>query len=171
MSKIKTMKLVMAATLGTCSASSFPVDKYDMAWFKNESMCGDMKVTIKSYCRIEPNEPINSICTQQTLVLERSGAKKITRDLLEKEPSRGYFHVVSATRCVAGDARKYLYLSLDNGGNCSGCESQAIMDLNGNWRLYGDRWYAHPIERKEIRRHRNSWFKQESILLENKVKD
>lgn len=171
MRKIETMKFVATAILACCSVSGFAVGKYHMAWFKNELMCGDTKVTIRSYCRNEPNAPINSLCTMQTLILERSGTRKIMRDLLEKEPSQGYFHAVSSVRCVASDTRKYLYLSLDNGGNCTGCESQAFMDINGNWKLYGNRWYAHSTERKEILRHRDSWFKQESILLENKAKD
>jgi hypothetical protein len=107
----------------------------------------------------------------QTLVLERPGKKKIARNLLEKEPSRGYFHSVGLVRCVAGNSRNYLYLSLDNGGNCSGCENQALMDLDGNWKRYGNRWYARPAEKEDIARHHEAWFKQESILLENKVRD
>jgi hypothetical protein len=164
-------KSIVAFTLVASVIGSHAADEDDMAWFKNELMCADTKVTIKSYCRDEPERRVNTLCTMQTAVMEKSGKKKIVRDLLEREPSRGYFHSLRSVRCVSGNTGTYLYLSLGNGGNCIGCENQAVMDLDGRWKRYGDRWYARSIEKEDIERHHEAWFKQESILLENKVRD
>lgn len=144
----------------------------DMRWFKNEMMCADVQVTVKSYCKDDVDEPVNSFCTKQTLTVEAINKKIEVKNLLEKEPWLGNFHVTGLIRCVADTSnRHYLYLTLDNGGNCNSCEVSAVMDLNGKWKRYGKRWYVAGKERKEITQNAHAWFKQESFLLKNKTEE
>jgi hypothetical protein len=150
--------------------SAFASD--DMRWFKNEMMCSNAQVSVRSYCKDDVDEPVNSFCTKQTLTVKTIDKKIEINNLLEKEPSLGNFHVVGLIRCVSDSSnRPYLYLTLDNGGNCNSCEVSAIMDLTGKWKRYGKRWFVDGKERKEIARLENTWFKQESFLLKNKLED
>ncbi|MDO8653128.1 MAG: hypothetical protein Q7R66_13165 [Undibacterium sp.] len=170
MSKLKIVKTVLAIALCSIAASALALD--DMRWFKNELICAETKVIVRSYCKNEVDEPVNSFCTKQVLTLETADKKIKIDNLLEKEPFLGNFHVAGLIRCVAVTSNKpYLYITLDNGGNCNGCEVSAIMNLHGKWKRYGRRWYVAGIERKEISRHENAWFKQESFLLKNKIED
>jgi hypothetical protein len=144
----------------------------NMRWFKNEMMCSNAQVTVRSYCKDDADEPVNSFCTRQTLRVETLNKNIEVNNLLEKEPSLGNFHVTGLIRCVADTANKpYLYLTLDNGGNCNVCEVSAIIDLDGKWKRYGKRWYVNGKERKEIEMHETAWFKQDSFLLKNKIED
>jgi rRNA processing protein Gar1 len=154
------------------AASVFAASEPEMAWFKNEMVCAGTKVIVRSYCKNEADEPVNSFCTKQGLILENLNKRKMIDNLLDKEPSRNDFHVVGLIRCVMGANEKpYLYVSLDNGGNCDNCEISAIMDLNGKWKRYDKHWYVSGAERKEISRRENDWFRQKSFLLKNKIED
>lgn len=142
-----------------------------MKWFKNELSCGQTNVIIRSYCRNEEEFSVNSTCTQQMLNLTGPDGKTISRDLLKNERSREYFRTVRTISCVEGNEKKYLYLYFSNGGNCIGCETDEVIDLNGIVKRRGQRWSAPKKEREEIARKEMKWFKQESTLLYNKIRD
>lgn len=165
----KSVGILLGGLLSTFPPLAFSEE--DMRWFKNEIVCADTKVTIRSYCRNEGEQPVNSLCTKQTLILEKLDGTKTSRNLLDKEPSRGGFHAVGLIRCVKSENKHYLNLTLDNGGNCSTCELDAVTDLNGKWKRYGQRWYASASERDDIAKHEQGWLKQEPFLLKNKIAD
>lgn len=167
--KIHTIAFALIGT--TLSMCAYCAPAYDMRWFKNELTCADTKVTVHSFCKNEPEYSTNTFCVEQSITLEQPGKKKIERNLLAKEPSRGDFHSVRSLTCAGGEHQYYLYISLGNGGSCDTCENDAVMDLSGRWKRYGNRWYTSGAERKDIARHESRWFKQESVLLENKIED
>ncbi|MES2050042.1 MAG: hypothetical protein V4447_16705 [Pseudomonadota bacterium] len=170
MNNFKIARIALGFAFCSFVTSAFASD--DMRWFKNEITCGSTQVIVRSYCKDDVDEPVNSFCTKQTLTVETLNKKIEINNLLEKEPSLGNFHVSGLIRCVADTAnRPYLYLTLDNGGNCNVCEVSAIMDLNGKWKRYGKRWFVDGKERKEIAKHEKAWFKHESFLLKNKNED
>lgn len=146
----------------------------EVFWFKNETTCADTKVTVRSSCAITYREHAsvqsNDLCGEQELILQRDGEKKITRRLLEHEPWHGEYHLVTNLRCVAIDKKYYLLASISNRGSCEDCETTAILDLNGKWKRYGERWYATPkSERAQILKHEKSWYSQEYFRLTNTV--
>ncbi len=143
-------------------------------WFNNEMQCANAKVTVRSYC--EASAPIegatvqrNSMCTEQQLLIEAPGKKKVRRNLLEHK--RRDFLVAWRLTCSQIGATPYLYLGLANGGNCDTCESDAVLDLSGRWVHDGRRWYAGGAIKRAIISHEGAWYKQDYLHLTNTVVD
>lgn len=143
-------------------------------WFKNEMQCADAKVTVRSYC--EASAPSvyavvhrNTMCTEQQLLIERPGKKKVRRNLLEHE-RRDYLTARSLS-CVKSGDTTYLYVSLANGGNCNTCESDAILDMSGRWVRDGRRWFASGAVKRGVNNQQESWYKQDSLRLINTLVD
>lgn len=159
-------------TFTTISACAESENKNEMRWFRNELTCEDTKVTVRSFCKDEKEYSINSFCTAQSMSLEKNGERITIRNLLKNEPVRDNFHTLGSVRCVMNSYMKpYLYLILDNGGNCDGCEINAVMDLNGDWKMYDKKWFSSGQERKEIKKGLKIWFRSPETYIENKVLD
>lgn len=144
----------------------------DMHWFKNELNCSDVKVTVYSYCQKEENTTMNSFCSQQKITFDNANGSQIKKEnLLDKEPVRRNFHVLGSMRCVFGENQKpYLYMILDNGGNCDACEIDAVMDLQGRWKRYDRKWLVSGKEKLDIKKRENDWFhKTTAFYLHNKI--
>jgi hypothetical protein len=164
--------LLLLLPLVWMEASAAPESEY--FWFKNETQCAGAKVTVRSYCAATtPSEGtvvhVNSMCTEQQLLIERPGKENVRRDLLEHK-RRDYLVAWSLTCAKSGDT-PFLYVRLANGGNCDTCESDAVLDLSGRWIHDGRRWYATNAVRQAVRRHEDAWFKQDYVHLTNTVVD
>lgn len=157
----KKVKWFSATLLWSCGTAVMAADP-DMFWFKNETQCGDAKVVVRSYCEVSAHAnavvQFNSGCTEQELVIAQPGTKAVKRDLLEHEPVGDDFHVASTLRCVQAGKQRYLLVTLDTGGSCDTCETQALLTLDGRWKRYGSKWQATPAsEQREIRLREPSW--------------
>jgi len=162
------MKIFLLAYFACVTAQAAADTEY--FWFKNVAQCGRAQVTVRSYC--EPNQfgyTTNTKCTMQELVIEQPGKSTVRRDL---KVLRGEeYLLVKGLSCTSSGGKKYLYLGMDNGGNCEGCESQAIVDLSGRWKRIGARWLAGKVERKHISRDLKAWQQQEGVSLPNTILD
>jgi hypothetical protein len=142
-------------------------------WFMNEVTCGDAKVTVRSYCQeSERDEALihtNTMCTQQQLRIVRPGRQPVKRGLQALQGDENL--LVKGLTCTSAGGTTYLYLGMDNGGNCDTCESDAILDLAGRWMRIGKRWSASKAEKNRISRSTKAWRKQEYVLLTNTVRD
>lgn len=161
-------KFFLLAYFACVAAQAAPDDEY--FWFKNVARCDAATVTVRSYC--EPDRygsRTNTKCTTQELVIEQAGKAKIRRNL---KVLRGEdYLLVKGLACTRSGGKSYLYLGMDNGGNCNTCESQAIVDLSGRWKKIGKRWFAGKAERKQITRDLNAWQQQEDVSLPNTTLD
>lgn len=161
--------------LWSCYAVAQAADP-DMYWFKNETECGDAKVTVRSYCEVSQHthaaEPHNTGCTEQELLITQPGKTTVTRDLLEHEPVGNDFHVASALRCVMASKQRYLVIRLDTGGSCDSCEISAILTLDGHWKRYGKQWQSTPVlERRAIRLREPAWMLEPSYMITNVMRE
>lgn len=158
----------LLAYVACAAAFAAPEDEY--FWFKNVAQCDAATVTVRSYC--EPDKfgyQANTKCTMQELVIAQPGKAKIRRDL---KVLRGEdYLLVKGLTCTRSGGKSYLYLGMDNGGNCDTCESQAIIDLSGRWKKIGARWFASKGERKQIARHLKAWQQQQDVSLPNTLRD
>lgn len=149
-------------------AMAAPMPEY--FWFKNVAQCDTATVTVRSYC--EPDKfgyQTNTKCTMQELVIEAPGKSKIRRDL---KILRGEdYLLVKGLTCTSSGGKNYLYLGMDNGGNCDTCESQAIVDLSGRWKRIGARWLAGTAEKQQISRDLKAWQGQGGVSLTNTILD
>jgi hypothetical protein len=163
------LKWIVACALTSLTTSILAQE--NMHWYKNETACADVAVTVRSYCKRDEDLSMNSFCTKQQLTLKSADGKLIEKNnLLEKEPPSKEFHVLGSIRCVNGrDDKPYLYMIFDNGGNCDACEIDALMDLNGKWKKYDKKWFVSGSEKREIQKRSENWFKAKSFYLENKT--
>lgn len=138
-------------------------------WFKNEIVCADTQVIIQSFCENNVNSPVNHLCSGQKLILKRPGEKAVVRNLLEKEKGDD-LRIATGMRCVSTKKKHYLYISIENGGNCDECEIFAIVDLKGRWRRYGNQWFSPLNEQMEITKSEGNWLKRDSFSISNKIK-
>lgn len=163
------LKLALSLLFGMGAIDAIAAN--DMHWFNNEMSCAGTKVTVQSYCKNDDDRLINTFCTRQKMILQDANGKEIVKsNLLEKEPARKEFHVLGSMRCVSGkDDKPYLYMILDNSGNCDACEINAIMDLNGKWKRYDKKWFVSGVEKRAIQKHSKDWFKSEAFYLKNKI--
>lgn len=169
------MKACMMVALWCVSASVYAADP-EMFWFKNETACAGAKITVRSYCEVSHREhagrQVNSLCTEQEVIIARPGKQLVKHDLLEHEPIGEDFHTASGLRCVATEGQHYLLISLDNGGNCSTCEINGLMSLDGQWKRYGKHWRsARASEQRAIRRGEARWWHQEPFWIKNTVRE
>ena len=169
------IKACMMAALLCASACAQGADP-EMFWFKNETVCAGANITVRSYCEVSHRDnavrQVNSICTEQEVRIARSGRQLVKHDLLEHEPIGEDFHIASALRCVAAQGQHYLLISLDTGGNCSTCEIDGLMSLDGRWKRYGKQWRsAAAREQRAIRRAEARWWPQKPFSIENTVRE
>lgn len=148
----------------------------EMYWFKNETACDDVKITVRSFCAITEREHAtiqhNSLCTEQELVLENGRGEKKVLDLLEHEPSDDDTHIATGLRCVSAGQKHYLLVSMNNGGNCDTCENDAVIGLDGRWKRYGARWFSiKKLEKNQIEKQQRAWFKQSPLFISNTTRD
>ncbi|NRR30292.1 hypothetical protein HSX11_08830 [Oxalobacteraceae bacterium] len=147
-------------------------DEHEMFWFKNEMQCGVAKVVVRSLCeQSDPTRgvvPFNSLCSEQELRITQPGSKPVKLDLLARETDMENFKIVSSLRCGEAENKPYLYMMIDNGGNCDKCEIDAVIDLQGRWKRYDKRWLTKAAaERKAISKKEAEWFRQEPFYLQN----
>jgi len=155
-------------------AGAYAAPPAEYFWFKNETQCGTSNVTVRSYC--EASAPIegatvqrNSMCTEQQLLIEESGKKKVRRNLLEHK--RRDFLLAWRMTCTKSGDTPYLYIGLANGGNCKSCDSDAVLDLSGRWVHDGTRWFVGGAARRDIVSHESAWYKQDFLHLTNTTVD
>jgi len=97
-------KIILPAPLMAAHTVALAVDP-EQFWFKNETQCGEARVTVRSYC--EASHHANAVvqhnagCVEQQLVIEQQGEKSVKRDLLEHEPVEDDYHFPSSLRCAA----------------------------------------------------------------------
>jgi hypothetical protein len=73
---------------------------------------------------------------------------------------------------VAVGRQYYLLLSLDTGGACETCETEAIMGLDGNWKRYGKHWQSIPAtEQNAISKSEPGWRQVPVYLITNTMRD
>ena len=152
-------------------AQAAPDEEY--GWYKNEMRCGEARVLVHSYCAQSDHtgqvSKSNTLCTSQMLTIERPGRKPILRDLHAR---RFREHLIARqVTCTRSSGDYYLYMSLDNGGNCDTCEAQDILGLDGRWRMVRNRWLIHGDEKRRITQDLPAWVKQEGLWLNNMVPD
>ncbi len=149
----------------------------EMHWFKTELTCADARVTVRAFCEETPASPnqttrFNSLCSRQTLVIERPDQPKVKRNVLERQPDDGEVPLLlSSLRCVAAGEKTYLSGLMDNGGNCNTCERGVLFDLNGRWKRDGQRWLIRGQERRLIEKHQSTWRKAEQVFITNTTRD
>jgi hypothetical protein len=150
-------------------------DSENWKWYKYETTCADYKIKVRTSCH-SPNlkEEWHSSCGYQEIKITNSKNQSVTKDVHEKDnllPDEA--RLLSVLRCaIAPDKTPYILMLIDNGGSCDTCELGGEMDLHGNWKSYGDKWYnTSAAERKKI--NKLDWHKfkehfiRESILDEN----
>lgn len=144
----------------------------DLHWYKNEMLCEGVKITVRSFCEDEPNLDVNTFCTAQSMSLEKNSEKIEIKNILKHEPVGGNYHSLWTIGCVvAPDNTPYLILGLANGGNCIGCELDAIIGLDGKWKQYGKKWFVTGTEKLRISKNKKNWITKENFLLKNKIPD
>ena len=148
----------------------------DMYWFKNETACDGVKITVRSFCAITERGHVtiqhNNLCTEQDLVIENGRSERKILDLLEHEPSDDDTHIATGLRCVSAGKKHYLLVSMGNGGNCDTCENDAIVGLDGQWKRYGTRWFnLRKSEKAQIEKQQRAWFKQSPLFISNTTRD
>lgn len=166
-----TTKWLLACLGASAFSGAWALD--DMHWYKNEMTCADVKVTVFSNCQNAPDVSANSFCVAQKITfVDAAGKEAKKKNLLDKEPARGDFHVLGSIRCVAGKNNKpYLFMIFSNGGNCDTCEIDAVMDLRGKWIRHDKKWFVRGAERRDINSREQRWFSStEAFYLENKIK-
>jgi hypothetical protein len=166
------LKIALACLAGMAAITAVAAED-EMRWYTNEMTCANVTVTVtvQSYCKNNDDVSTNSFCTMQKMILKSGDRKAIVKkNLLEKEPARNEFHALSTLRCVTGrEDKNYLYMTLDNGGNCDDCEINAVMDLQGKWKRYDRKWFVSGAEKQEITKRSAGWFKAEAFYLNNKI--
>jgi len=148
----------------------------EMHWFKTELTCADARVTVRAYCEETPasNRVIqrNSLCSEQTLVIERPGRPKVERNLLERQPDDGEVPLLlSSVSCIGAGKKAHLSGLMDNGGNCRTCERGVVLDLNGRWKYDGKRWLVRGPERRLIETQERKSHTTERISITNTMRD
>ena len=165
--------LLLLFCLGWLDAAAAAAPASEYFWFKNDMQCAGAKVSVRSYCEsTAPREGEvhrNSMCTEQQLLIEAPGKKKIRRNLLEHK--RRDYLVAWRLTCTRSGNTPYLYVGLANGGNCESCESDAVLDLSGRWVHDGHRWFAGGAVQRAIQGHEHAWYKQDYLHLTNTVVD
>lgn len=136
--------------------------------FSNTMACGGVKVEVLSICGEKSDEGINYSCATQSINFERNDRSSIRKDLLEKE-SFDNFHIATSLRCVSTKVKKYVYILLNNGGNCDDCEVDALIDLNGKWIFYGNRWFVSGLEKARIRKSEKTWLRVEPLMIDDEA--
>lgn len=144
----------------------------DMHWYKNEIRCAEVKITVYSECQNAPDLAKNTACFNQKIEFNHPDGRQYKKNrLLEREPVRGNYHALSSIRCAAEtEGEPYLYMILDNGGNCDDCEIDAVMNLRGQWMRYDRKWLTQGGVRRDIAMRQDDWFKMEAVYLKNKIK-
>jgi len=66
-------KKILSATLfWSCCAAALAAEP-EMFWFKNETQCGEARITVRSYCEVSQRAnavvQVNNGCTEQELVI------------------------------------------------------------------------------------------------------
>lgn len=160
-----------ALAAAASAAQGAPEPAYN--WYKNEVRCGEARVLVHSYCEESSHAgqvvKSNSVCGSQMLTIERPGRKAAVRDLHARR-FREHLTASKVTCARSGD-QYYLYMHLDNGGNCSTCEAQDIIGLDGRWRMVRNRWLIHGEEKRRITSELPAWLKQEGVWLRNTERD
>ncbi len=168
------MKIILLAFLMTACGAAQAADP-EQFWFKNETRCGEARITVRSYCEVAHNAYAvmqrNTGCVEQQLVIAQPGKKIISRDLLEHEPVEDDFHFPSSLRCVTAGQQRYLLIKMATGGNCDTCELEAIVGMDGRWKRYGEKWTASAAEQRAISQSQATWYKQPAFDLPNNVRE
>ena len=136
--------------------------------FSNTMACGGVKVEVLSICGEKSDEGINYSCATQSISFEKNDHISIRKDLLEKE-SFDNFHIATSLRCVSTNLKKYVYILLNNGGNCDDCEVGALIDLSGKWIFYGDRWFVSGSEKTRIRKSEKKWLRVKPLMIDDET--
>jgi len=168
------MKTALLAALLACSAAAQAADP-ELFWFRNETRCGEARVTVRSYCEVAHRanavEQRNTGCGEQQLVIEQPGKKVVKRDLLEHEPVDDDYHIASSLRCVEAGKQRYLLINMSTGGSCDTCELEAIVGLDGRWKRYGEKWTASAAEQRDLRQSQGAWGKAPEFDLPNNIRE
>jgi hypothetical protein len=168
------MKTALLALLWAGSAAALAAEP-ESFWFRNETKCGEVRVTVRSYCEVAHRENAvmqrNTGCGEQQLVIEQPGKKVVKRDLLEHEPVEDDYHVADSLRCVSAGKQRYLVINMSTGGSCDTCELQAVLGLDGRWKRYGDKWTAGAAEQRALRESEATWRKEPVFDLPNNVRE
>jgi hypothetical protein len=147
----------------------------DMYWFKTELSCADARVTVRAYCEetFHAGRVIqrNSLCSRQTLEIERAGQGKIVRNVLERQPRDEVPLTLTSLCCAAAGAKPYLYGSMANGGNCEECEREVVFGLDGQWKRDGKRWLVRGAEKRAIGASMEAWRRIEEVDITNTTRD
>jgi len=136
--------------------------------FLNTMTCAGVKVEVSSICSKKSDEGTNYSCTNQSISLDRNDHGSIRKDLLEKE-NYDNFHIATSLRCVSAKGKDYVYVMLNNGGNCDDCEVNALIDLNGKWIFYGDKWFVSGSEKRRIRKAAKAWLRVEPLMIDDEA--
>ncbi|NHZ95904.1 hypothetical protein [Massilia sp. CCM 8734] len=164
-------KVLLAVGLGLlCHAALAAVD--DMHWFKTELTCADARLTVRAFCQetyhAGATVQFNSLCSRQSLVIERPGQRAVVRDLLERQSRQGEPPLLlSSLQCVAARGNIYLSGQMGNGGNCPGCERSVLLGLDGRWKRDGPRWLVGAQEKRMIVAQQGRWNDSEQVFITN----
>lgn len=168
------MKSVILAVGLLGSAAGATAD--EMHWYKTELACADARITVRAFCE-ETYRPyatvqFNSLCSRQSLLIERSGHPAALRDLLERQRDDGEAPLLlTSLRCVSAGGKTYLSGLMDNGGNCSSCERSVLIGLDGRWKQHGRRWLVGPEEKRAIVAQQRNWRDSEQVFIPNSTRD
>lgn len=135
---------------------------------RRSMVCHGTNIEVRSICGKSSEAGANYSCTEQRISVRNKQGPSISRDLLEKESMDNY-HIATSMRCVAADAKPYIFILLDNGGNCDDCEVAGLIDMNGKWVYYGDRWFVPASERKQVSKAEGRWLLTHPVPLTDKA--
>lgn len=151
--------------------------KQDWQWFVNQTTCAGHQITVRMKCdALDHNNGWHRFCGEQQIIFTDSKHQVIKKDLGEKDDliPDGPRHL-GVIRCVDQtnqsnpiDEPGYLLMLFDNGGNCDTCEIDGVMDLEGNWKRYGNTWFTKSkLERQKIKA--LDWDKYQEFYISNKT--